>query len=277
MQEKSNFSLLVLISILMTIQLSVAARLNNFSLFSNSLLLWGGSGFLLWQKHHVLNLRSAFLSKLSGLLLVLATVLGMFLLSNNEDFLHATPLLSALGTALIASGFSGLMQYQKIFLLLCFLLPSSDNFAGSLYLSKLTILFSTFLLSQWGYSVDAQETQINLTSGDLLLNGVEITQSCSGFSAMLHLLSIAAFLVMASRLAWLESVLLSLGAIAIGFLINGVRVAILVIVRAYFPDLFQYWHQGSGSTLFTVISILLFFCLFFLLQQGLKGGSLSRD
>ena len=63
--------------------------------------------------------------------------------------------------------------------------------------------------------------------------------------------------------------LLLVGAIIIGFTINGVRVALMaILVSSYNQEAFKYWHIGNGSLIFSTITVLTF---------GLYSHFLLRD
>jgi len=68
-----------------------------------------------------------------------------------------------------------------------------------------------------------------------------------------------------------KKILVLLVAVLVGFIVNGVRVALMaVLVALSQQDAFEYWHQGDGSLIFSMIGVLLFglFCHFLLLQSA---------
>jgi exosortase/archaeosortase family protein len=67
-------------------------------------------------------------------------------------------------------------------------------------------------------------------------------------------------------------------AIAIAFTVNAVRVA---IVAALFdrPDkgAFQYWHEGIGAHLFSILPVMLFYGVFYIfLEQSSAGEAMGE-
>jgi len=66
-----------------------------------------------------------------------------------------------------------------------------------------------------------------------------------------------------------QKIIVPILAILIAFFVNSARIALLaVLVSLSQPDLFKYWHEGSGSVVFSMISVVIFglFCWFFILR-----------
>ena len=93
--------------------------------------------------------------------------------------------------------------------------------------------------------------------------------------SILHLWGLAVlFLVMfPTNLA--KILLVPIVAILIAFVVNAVRVALMAVLVAYSNrEAFDYWHLGTGSQIFFLITVLLFglFCYF-----ASKDDSDNRD
>jgi exosortase/archaeosortase family protein len=62
-----------------------------------------------------------------------------------------------------------------------------------------------------------------------------------------------------------KKILVPVVAILVAFVVNGVRVALMAVLVAYSSqEAFEYWHTGTGSQIFFLITILIFglFCYF---------------
>ena len=66
-----------------------------------------------------------------------------------------------------------------------------------------------------------------------------------------------------------KKILVPFVAVAIAFVVNGVRVAIMAALYSYsHPETFKYWHTGTGSQIFFLISTLLFGGFCYLISQN---------
>ena len=76
---------------------------------------------------------------------------------------------------------------------------------------------------------------------------------------MLQLLGLSWIVFAVSKTSWQQKIWLTIAAILIGFIVNGIRVALMAVLVAL-SDLqgFTYWHVGNGSLIFSAISVLIF-------------------
>ena len=64
-----------------------------------------------------------------------------------------------------------------------------------------------------------------------------------------------------------QKVLVPVAGVSLGFVMNGIRVALLAFLSSHpNPHLFDYWHSSGGALIFVSLSIILFgvSCLWFL-------------
>ena len=163
------------------------------------------------------------------------------------------PLLSLLGWGLLASGFKGLKQYRQEIFLLSFLAVPWE-FIYIYDVSQLTAKFSTFLLWSFGFEVTRQGVWIIMPTGS-----VEVYNGCSGVRTILQLLALSWIVLALIPPNWRQKTRLIAGAILLGFVVNGVRVALMAIVVALSnSEGFTYWHTGTGSLVFSAIAVLIF-------------------
>lgn len=259
-----KYWLLGIASGLVAIHLTLTWRAEDSSLWGVSALFWIAVGSLLWSKRDTLNLDSDVFSSLCGTLLISVVLVKSISISGYDPFLRVFPFISALGIALLASGFKQLKQYWRELLILCFVAPSPGALSLLLDISPLTAQFATAILWYLGFNVARKGVYLFLPT-----SSVEVYSGCSGIEVMLQLLGLAIVFLMMFPTNRNEKILVPVVALLIAFVVNGVRVALLAILASPSTQkAFEYWHKGDGSLVFSMIAVLIFgiFC-FFLLRQ----------
>lgn len=263
--KNSKFWFLGIATGLIAIHLTLTSRANDASLLGTSALFWVAVWSLLWSRRNDLSLDSGVFSSFWGNLLIALVLLKSIFVSGYDPFLRISPLISALGVALLASSFKGLKQYWRELLILCFLAPSPGTLSLLIDTSTFTAQFATAILWYLGFEVSRQGVYVTLPTGS-----IEVYPGCSGIESMLHLLGLAVLFLVMFPTNWLEKILVPIVAILVAFVVNGVRVALMAVLAASSnPQALEYWHKGDGSLLFSMISVVILglFCLF-LLRQG---------
>ena len=172
----------------------------------------------------------------------------------SEVFLLLSPFLAALGLALLASGFCGLGQYYKELTVLFFLGAPQALIPPLIDTTAITAKFATLVLWYSGFTVSRDGLNIYLGSG-----AVEVYPGCSGIEGVTYLLSLAGLFLVMFPMNWYRQFLILLVAVTIAFVVNGIRVALMAhLVATSDIEVFQYWHKGNGSMIFSMISVLLF-------------------
>ena len=233
--------------------------------FSHNALFWLVLIGLLWEQRDKLYLESDFLASFLGLSLLSFVLYRYWHLFADDFFLRLAPLLSLLGWGLLASGIRGLKQYTKeLFLLLFLAIPW--EFINLFDISQLTAKFSTFILWIMGFEVMRQGVWIIMPQGS-----VEVYSGCSGVKAILQLVGLCWILLTLIPTNWHQKIWLFLSAILLGFTINGIRVALMTILVALSNTAgFEYWHTGTGSLIFSAISVALLIIIVWLILQPQK-------
>lgn len=270
-----QFWLLGIATGLIAIHLTLMSRANDASLLGNSVLFWAAVWSLLWPKRNILKLESGAFSSFVGTFLLALVLLKSTFISGYDVFLRISPLISALGVALLASGFKGLKQYWRELLILCFLAPSPGAMALLIDISKLTAKFATVILWYLGFNVSNQGVYVNLPTG-----GVEVYPGCSGIESILYMLGLAVVFLVMFDSRWHYKIIVPVVAIFIAFVVNGFRVALMaVLVANSTKEALEYWHKGDGSMLFSMVSVLILglFCLFILPSETLENDDASVD
>ncbi len=271
----NQFFLLAIGAALIAIQLTLVWKVEDMNLFFNSMLFFLGVSSLIGERRFNLNLESGFIASILGLLIILLFSLRVVFItpSLGNIWFASFPLFSALGLALLASGIKGLKQYKQEFVILFFLiaprlfiilLPPFD-------ISILTAKLSTIVLWYTGFEVVQSGVVISFPE---VGKGIEVYPGCSGIEQIIQILGIAILFISMFPLQKQQKLLVPIVAAILAFIVNAVRVALMAIFIARGDNnLFEYWHTGSGSQLFPVITTLLFgcFCWFFFLRNEQKN------
>lgn len=258
--ENQEYWLLAIGTGLVLIHLTLTARANDDSLLASSLLYWLATASLVWSRKKFYNFQTGFFSSVLGLLCIGLVLLKSAFIASYDPFLRVAPVLSALGLALLASGISGLKQYWHVLLALSFLAPPPTALAQIINLSPVTAQFSTMVLWYSGFDAVRQGVHIFLPEG-----GIEVVAGCSGIDNMLHLLGLSILFLLLFEIRQSAKVWVPIVALILAFIVNGARVSLMAyLVAASGKDVFEYWHKGEGSLIFSMISVGLFgiFCWF---------------
>ncbi|NJM69890.1 MAG: cyanoexosortase A [Scytonema sp. RU_4_4] len=259
---------------LIAIHLVLLWKANNPSLLGMTFLFWAAISSFVWEKRYSLNLESGIFSSFFGLTLIALLLIKSLSLTSFGVFLYLSPVIFAIGLAMLASGFKGLKQYKGELLILFFLgvpklLPSS------LDISLVTAKFTALILWYTGFEVARKGTLIYLPTGS-----VEVYSGCSGIELIFQLLGFALLFLLMFRQNWKHKILIPSIAVTLAFIVNGLRVALMAILVAQgHMEVFDYWHEGDGSLVFSLIAVLLFglFCWFSLGRSELRNKDATES
>jgi exosortase/archaeosortase family protein len=112
---------------------------------------------------------------------------------------------------------------------------------------------TTFLLHYVGFEVARQGAIVYLTKGS-----IEIFSACSSFNLILPMIPIMLAFVLEYSTTPKRKILICVGAIFSIFFVNSIRLSLLVTLVSK-SDLanFEYWHKGSGASIFSNIIVFL--------------------
>jgi cyanoexosortase A len=247
---------------LAAINVTLGWRADNSDLVTSSLLFFAAIASSLHEKRDRLTYRSAALPTGLGVLLI-AFVLLRSLGKSSNAFLLLSPLVGGVGVALLGAGFYGLRQFRQELLILFFLGVPKAIVPLLVDPTAATANFSALMLWYLGFQVRQDGLNIYLPTG-----AVEVYQRCSGIEGIAHLLSLSGLFLMMFPVGWGLRVALPILAAVIAFVVNGLRVALMAyLVAAGQPEAFDYWHDGTGSLIFSIIAVLLFGAIAFLLLR----------
>jgi len=259
--QNTQFWLLVLTGGLIAVHLSLSWKITpNFSHLGIIVLGWGAVLSLLWEKRHSLNLESDVFSSLLGVLLIAFVLFRSWFVISFDAVFDISPFITALGLAMLASGVKGLRQYWLELMIVLVINAPVGFLLSRVDLTTPTAKFAHFLLSYLGFEVSRQGVNVVLPSG-----AVEVNSGCSGLEGIVRLLRLSVLFLVMFPTSLAKTILFPIVAVLVAFVVNGVRVALMAILVAYSSqEAFEYWHVGTGSEIFFMISILLFglFCYF---------------
>jgi len=257
--ENTQFWLLAIAGSLTAVYVSLYMRLDgNLSQVTISLLGLGAVFSLLAEKRQTLKFESDIFSSLLGILLIAFTLLRSNYVIAVDSFVELTPFIVFLGLALLASGIKGLRQYWlELLIIFAFNLPVG-YLSQRLDISIFTAKFSFAFLSYLGLPVVRQGVNIIMPTG-----AVEVYPGCSGMETISQLVKLAILFIIMFPTSLAKRIIVPIVAIAIAFLVNAVRVALMAyLVAKSNSEAFDYWHTGTGSEIFFLSCTILFgsFC-----------------
>lgn len=241
-------------------------------LLETCVLCWSATWYLLWRKRQELRLKSTIAASSLGFLLIAWVLLRSALVTGYDSFLRFSPIASGLGLALLASGFA-LQQYWREFLMLAFLMLPTTTILSQIDISPLTADFGGSLLWYVGVPVSQKGVNLYLPSGS-----VEVYKGCSGIQSIWQLLTLSFLFVLLFPLGWLRSLLVLVAGVMIAFVVNGIRVALMaVLVNSGNREAFDYWHIGDGSLIFSMVAVILFGILCYVLMEQAEATDEEVD
>lgn len=226
------------------------------NLLVTSLAFFAAIFLRLRKKINTISLESGVFSRVTGTLLLASVFISTFLLLNYDFLIRLVPLTSAIGLALVASGFKGLKQYsQELILLVVLALPLEALIQPINQLVGVTTILaklSTFILWYLGFEVSRL--------GDIIILPMKSTwvgPNCSGILTMLWMLQLSVLFLVLFPTNFIQKILVPLVSVIIVIGINGIRIAIMAVLAAYNYAAFEYWHSDKAE-IFSTIPILVF-------------------
>ncbi|NJL81533.1 MAG: cyanoexosortase A [Richelia sp. SM1_7_0] len=269
--KDTRYWLLGIAAGLETICLTLIWKADDTGHLGMSLLFLFAVGTLTWEKRHTLKFESEVLSSIVGIGLI-SWVLWESANLADGNIMRLLSFTSALGVALLASGFKGLKQYWQELTILFFLSVPSVIASLLFDIAPLTAKFSAFLLHYLGFDVVSQGVFINLPNG-----GVEVTTECSGLDTIIYIFSVSVLALVMFPIHRSKRFFVPIVAVIIGFVINAIRVVMLTIFAASNKAAFHNWHGGQASYLYGMIGILIFGCFYWLLLHQEEKSQITRS
>ena len=248
------FLLLVLGAAVMAIHLTLIFKVSSSDRQITSMLFWATAAYLLYERKEQLKFQTGPIASIFGTIL-LALLLLKCTGYCEESFLIGYPFLAGIALATIASGFRGFKEYWRELLLLFFSGIPEVLLAKLTDPAPITAHFASSMLWYAGFAVTQKGIYLELPGGS-----VQVYSGCSGVVAMTQLLGMSVLFLMLLPLPWkwFQKLIIPVAAVAIGFLVNAMRVSLMaILVSQRQMEAFKYWHDGSGSLVFSVIGTFL--------------------
>lgn len=260
--KNEAFWLLSIAAGLQAISLTLTWKAHDTGHLGMSILFLFAVGSILWDKRHTLRFDSDVFSSIVGWLLI-SWILWQSLTQNSENTLRILSFSSAFAVSLLASGFKGLKQYWEVLIILFFLEVPSVLAEQFWDISPLSAKFASMLLWYLGFDVVLDGIYIYLPTGS-----VKVVPSCSGVDTINYILGISIIALVMFPIAKIKRFFVAIFAMTVGFVVNGVRIAMLAVFEGTNKAAFDSWHGGQASYSFGVLGILIFGLVYmFLLKQ----------
>lgn len=260
--QKLEFWLLTTWCSLIAINVTLVIRLaEDVDEIAIQILTWAVAIFLAIRDRRQYKFTANPTAIATGSLLVLWVLIKSLLTRRTTDILFIlTPLMGTVGIALIASGWQGIKQYWRPILLAATLgIPITFLFAAIEKVVPVNVFTAQFANAVlWYGGAKVSQNGITIISQ---FGAVEVARGCAGLPPILMLLRITLMFVLVFPVRQVHMWIMFFAATAIAFIINSMRVALLVVISAD-NGAFKYWHDGDGSQIFSVIavSLLLWLC-----------------
>jgi cyanoexosortase A len=275
----TQFLLLGIAASLTILQLRLVWNTGQLKGLEPYFLCYAAVWFMMWRKrdrlHQALRDRgSNTLSATSvGLLCITWVLYRSTLISSYDSFLRFSPIVSGLGLALLGFGSKQIKQYWRELLVLSFLMIPTTTITELIDLSKGTATLAGNLLWYSGFPVVQEDTKLIMPTGF-----VDVYPGCSGIQSILQLLTLSFLFLMLFPMRWVQTLFIPTCAIAIAFIVNGVRVALMAVLFAQSNEsAFDYWHLGEGSQVFSMVAVLIFGGICYLFLEYSDASSIDKE
>lgn len=259
----TRYLLLAIAVAMTTIHFQLMGRTGHQGQFlETSVICWAAAWFMIWRRRQELNFESNALASAIGLFCIAWILLRSLALNEYDSFMRFLPLLSGISIALLASGFK-LHHYWREFLTLGLMTIPTTTILSQFDISPLTAEFSSSLMWYAGFRVIQEGVMLHLPTGS-----VEVYPGCSGLQLILQHLSLGILFVLLFPIGWVRSLIIPIAGVLIAFVVNSIRVALMAVLFAQNNrEAFDYWHLGTGSLIFSLISVSLFALLCYVLLE----------
>ncbi|MCU0525982.1 MAG: cyanoexosortase A [Elainella sp. Prado103] len=261
--KRPQYGLLGLIAWLSTLSLATVWRVNDLTLLGMSGLFLLATLTLIWENHPTYCYRHDRLASLLAIGLIVWVVWQSgAIVSESQAELRLLPFVSALAIALLASGFSGLVQYRRE-LAIMFFLGVPNILLKQINISLLTAHATAKILSWKGFEVRQEDVFLYLPDASM-----KVHNGCSGIQSITYLLGIAVICLTLYPMARSRQIVALIGSIAIGFGVNAARVAMMTTLsKPGAETALAFWNTGNGALITGAAALILFAALYWLLYR----------
>lgn len=195
-----------------------------------------------------------------GSALIVAVLWRSPSLVSGDKIRYVLPLISGVGLALLARPWRHISRFAPVLMILALLPPMRliTLRAPVEHLSDVTAAFAEILLILCGLPTQRSGQVLVIPGG-----AISVVGPCSGVAIMVQLVAVSLIFLMVfpMRYRWQNFVMMAVAPL-LGFLINGLRIAMLAVIMASTYSGKQWWfeffHHHWGSQVFTGVGMLLF-------------------
>jgi cyanoexosortase A len=231
---------------------------NNLDQLLLSLIFWGTIVRLLWQKRTSLTIRSGWLSRTIGSLLMgLLLSKSMSLFPSESEFIRLFPGFAGLALALVTTGWKLSLYRRELAIVVLLMLPPGllgrilELTIGS-SIQTIIAQSAAFVMHYFGVNLIVQDITIFFKTG-----AVKVEYACTGIPIWILLLQLSGLMIIGLRLKHTERISMLIIATGLTWALATIRVVIMAAVMTQ-PASFQYWHGTAGGQIFSTIAIVLF-------------------
>ena len=273
--REQNFLFLIILGLIFAIYLTIYWRCNeDINRVFVLGIIYACFFFKFYQKQNEISFSSSFLSRLIGLLLIFLPLLRAKLLLTllaEEGYLLALPyysfsfVISIIGYIILTTGFKGVKQFQQelIFFVVSVLTPLISTLLKLIltdhnFLTVISAKFTTFFLWYFGFNPTNEGSIVHVNGGS-----IDVYMGCTGWDLFFLLLQLSFCVLFIFHSSLKNNFLPFLLAFSISFILSIIRLIIMALVVKD-DAVFDYWHVGDGSSLFTTAGMILFWGIIFL-------------
>lgn len=261
-------------ALIAAVQLCLAVRGSSGTFYGPLAVGWGAAALHAWDLRRPIAVPASAARWICGGLLALAPI--VYLLSIGPTYQPAerlAPIVSGLGLIIALRGFGAVRSSaaELILLSLPLITPLPRAIAAALAPKAATAFVAAIVLRLGGVEVVQQGTYLDVPGA-----AVEVIDACSGVLVISQLLALSVVVscLFSPRLP--RAALTAVLAVAIGFLVNAVRVAFFVLVVRDTPEQVVLWHEGWFAPVFAVASTALCGVAWWLVLRSPRHPALTQ-
>jgi cyanoexosortase A len=279
--KDQNFLSLVILGLIFAIYLTIYWRFNKQEINEVFVLavIYACFFFKFYQKQNEISFSSSLWSQLTGLILIFLPLFRAKLLLSflaREGYILAVPhisvsssLISIIGYIILIIGFKGLKQFQQELIFLGFtsvlirgiqallrgILTGQSNHS---IVTDISAQITTFFLWYLGFNATNEGSIVHVNGG-----GIDVYMGCTGWDLFFLLSQLSVCVLFLFRSSLKNIFLPFLLSFLISFILSIIRLIIMALVVKD-DAVFDYWHVGDGSSLFSFGGMILFWGVIFL-------------
>jgi cyanoexosortase A len=259
--------------LLVLLHFSLLIRINAFAHLGVSILVWPAVIYFFVQHWRQASGVSPFSAQILGVLVLALTLSHAFFMHPQNLILpHLYPLLVGVGFILVTGGFRAFgVCWRELVLLFSLGVPRLLLWELDA-LRPATATLAGFAIWYFGQEVEVVDTYLFMPKG-----AVVVDQGCAGPAVISYLISLSVLAVFLIRMPVGRCLVVLMMGPAIAFMTNVFRVMVLALLEGSGRhEAFSFWHGGSGSSLWSMIPIVLFGAVIYMMTGSERREAGTR-